>query len=1588
MTSIGSATHSSRVTTTYLKHQDEVDESKTSDDESVEFFSDAEEVGDIKGIDDVIQEMDDEKESASSQAEEGFLWRMWGAIKKTAIDQASNTIVHSYLEEDSAFLKALTADAKLCNQCKKFSFTICDLIEDFVDEQSDIYKEYADKFEMALLHLFANSARKIYPELNKEYLSSGEIEKPVTLEDLTKQTALLYFEVVMQGFNEIDVQIKNGTPFNADLFDNLTHQIIHLIVSDTKEEKSLYANLGWKGAWQVGEKKFVKQYFGSFIKEGLIAAYTPLQAWLKEPAKWQEKEDPKVSKKGKEKVEATKKTDSSAEIDLHHIAEKIIPAVQPLLNYFLNCFCEKFKQEDLKELNQFTTQPDIIVKRITDISSDIIDMLPELAKQFGDNPLFEMGFDQFGDTFKKLIETILLRLFVNMALENPSLQNATAEQFFAQIFFYVGNLVTQNAGELAPESPRQKQELTQFIPLVDALAGIFRKRLDVDLNVFIHSRQDRLFEPIALYLMTLYQPVLSLLQSEQSISGPSSLKEGETSSSSFSSYAPLLTPFMQNHLIYFAKCLSLHFIERGEKEIKNRLIAKDATRVNKLIKELGPKLFQFIKTYLVSIQADNNSFFQTPFGQMVNHVIQNGDDQAQTELIEGIIYLVLTGILNHVFPTTDQLLPLKDVAKKVMNHFVNLFQVECTTKDSKSKEKDFYPLAKKILDSIVSSDSNVYPFILLLKAPFATILTEIFHSFASLDVEKENYEDRLRYLLWDKETIKQEHPEAQIPDEPSKEVSKAFNVEIYVDCVTSVCDQISDNIVTAGKEFLAKKDQDQSDLLDLVLGYFPDLSKYSKNALKILLVRVLGAEFSKKKGRFSILEKQAHQMLSLLFFKVIVHIAENVKQPKNKSTRLSPAELVQGVLQEFLQIVVGGFRRFDLEDKIHKYEGKEEKAVLKGKLTGELGVLKVQQKGGSFASHLLAYFFPANDEGHTSLNAHIPGFSLLRHIIAEQVEQKILPNLLKKFYQTGSLWINKRAENKKRLKRECGNRYFIVTEACKVAGQFVRDFIPYYLQKDAADLSLILLNEFGEYLVSLNETTLSEDHPKRIKLNPVLENVIQSFGATENGTMEVLLDFIQIFTESALLEAAASFIENMQKAENAYEDDSLVQILINIVLEKGKIHFNSLKEAHAHGEDPIQAFHDGDILHSGLEISDQEDAESQLALKTDFLKRMGDLILDNAEISEDRLPIWPSLLRGHLWKLFEATLFPKIIEVILNMFAGPKILNNLLLYLLNAINSSDKAVNEQHNLPEIVFGFIKTQFSEMAKFVTVKHPEKRTEDHSTVEHQTESRLKVEVQQEAGKLFQELLGLQRSRLTNYILQFENVQDVVGKSVADQLFQIVEGQSLLNIFLTILHGILPNMFPGGEWDDENRKIIMRTEAGSQIAPFFNIPQMMEEIAEGEIKLKEQVVKDLADTIEHQTLHTLQGALDYVWESSQQGLDDEIEKNLGASGLKAKRKLDNFTRFIYNNGIRILLMAGVVVPYAIFKFALHLVSKKQARKRKEDVDAEIHKNFMCTFFEQLLEKVSKKMGEESDLGEDEVGSDQENPDESVFAEGIVTS
>lgn len=398
---------------------------------------------------------------------------------------------------------------------------------------------------------------------------------------------------------------------------------------------------------------------------------------------------------------------------------------------------------------------------------------------------------------------------------------------------------------------------------------------------------------------------------------------------------------------------------------------------------------------------------------------------------------------------------------------------------------------------------------------------------------------------------------------------------------------------------LINHEQNESDISQGIMKLLPFLGMQVSQSLQTYFMTNFGNKLSILNDRDnSKLWEFVGDSITSLLLKGIVNVAEFTDQGAPLGNKM-PSSIISSMIQL-------------MTDNLPEAKEKAEKALkIEDKIQRE-EALRIAFS--PLASMLLQTVSPPSPAPYPPLQ-ELPIMKPLRQTIWNLVELKFLPDMLANLYISVSekikLTADKALQNQEEIKARTNNAYG--TEACRVIGEWVSDFLPLYVTNESEEISSIIYNSLKEYLeIELKKgqgiqiSSLDDfikNHESEIKKIVSLNIVSLMKSPIKQDAQHLVKDYV----EAVMLQFYNGLSKRIDVLINPQSDNYQKELLAKIairLLNSTKDHFVQLNElkhqegkSSAHQIDSEKIFDAfGSNLHKGIP-NDSDAKKSRLKIQ-------------------------------------------------------------------------------------------------------------------------------------------------------------------------------------------------------------------------------------------------------------------------------------------------------------------------------------------------------------------------------------------------------
>lgn len=1293
----------------------------------------------------------------------------------------------------------------------------------------------------------------------------------------------------------------------------------------------------------------------------------------------------------------------------------------------VNYLSERYHKDDKEFLIKLTG---------TDVSLEIKKIVPQLpaaVQKFLPHAMAEFSKSQQASS-EKIAQAFIIHIVANLAsslypdqanafkLKQPITNTVSLEQLTHEVTTHVMYLLAEELNAIDQEI-EIAEDITEecFEPLAKKLIALMLPQN----NSGVYWLGDKLIakslmKDLPKSLMEMYKPFGIWFTGGNLTFGDSKLQD----------FIPILEKFGA----YTADCMAEHH-RNVDKALLTQLTGLD--EVQDLVELLSPKIINgILDSEKVSAFLEGLSF------DALGIIERNGNTVDNVSV--SIVLKVISNISREVFEKelkAGKTIPVDEFIKKFTLGVSDIFgtYILQINQLKNPTENDFQPLAEHLLKIVLPKDPIIQSFVVRRKDKLSENLSKVlrksYESIAPRDDTKE-YKQRLREVLWDPIGLQSKNPlDEPLPEKPDKDLAIEFGVEKLVNQLFNVCH----NVTNLGRGFVAEKLADPkvveeqihmtlkdqnipkglltgvaggiSQLIaldhqvsdeqvivhclenvkgrgisnELIAAIAVRVKKLSKKSIisehKILIEQlndisgfyVLDHKLKKKIAEEIITAMYSdnplhwvtptiQNALQLTLFKGLVHLLEKVEPSKRNSKELFPAalQIILNISSTELPMITGGIKAFSDPASTHYVDDLEEREWC------------IKELMKPYVDNIIRIFYEDNEVNGAKLEDHLPIPDEVKPFVADLIRDNAY-KLILPIIENSTSWIDAKESNRARLEKVYGNNH--AAEACRVLGALASQAIPYSLQEHHETIANGVSKHCAFLFASPNGKTPTEKDLK--KLRKMIDHTLISLSENDTSSMKALLGFVQNFSESALLRCFADLSKCLDTLDKEYRDDEDGSLLVQgttLLLEELQEHLSLIAEVKSNikqykaGKVPhdklIKKFKKANHLHPAL-----EDRENQELFFINLSKKFFNIVGVNKDVN---LPI-PQFLKSALWDSFETNLMPLLLLNIFEQAKDPHTLNLLLINLFQQINAT--AGNIDVAIPD----------DEIRKYKDA--PQDKLEEIS------------------GNLIRALVTMQRSSITKWLLEKQNIRNLAGQAMGQPLRDILEKKSIVSFIDELIVSLVPSLHPG-EWDENNNYVYMKQQGKTRVVitePDFShmLPRTEKakktceriKVRNGK-KAEREVVKEITNAIENQTQYIFLGIFRKLGVSLRKFINRSIDKLCGKYAKGIKNVVNKVLDGIANYFIKPFLFITTYPVLLGVRRLLRFYFVHQSTRRAEDVNHKIHENVIYRVVEELISLVGNAKSshdlntDSKEESEDVTDADSVEEDTSTDSETVEDS
>lgn len=560
--------------------------------------------------------------------------------------------------------------------------------------------------------------------------------------------------------------------------------------------------------------------------------------------------------------------------------------------------------------------------------------------------------------------------------------------------------------------------------------------------------------------------------------------------------------------------------------------------------------------------------------------------------------------------------------------------------------------------------------------------------------------------------------------------------------------------------------------------------------------------------------------------------------------------------------------------------------------------------------------------GPKALDA-LPVPDAFKKTIAEELQQKIVPDLLGEVYVDITKWQMHSQEDQEKLFELFKSEY--PAAAAKVIGHFASDILPSIISDPSNKLGEKIFMKFSEFMhMQSGESAEAlnnymDQHPDEIKI--IIKDNFAQFVDRDLGVRQPALSAIEGLIEAAILKSMSTVFSQINKRQSP---DFLVGMGLRMI-EMVNEHFAEINKimakenkSLAYEVDPEVLRHEFKDLHQAIARNPNLSQEEQAKLlHENFLVPFTEEALKLAGINHSQdlpLPSVSTELREKLFALLKQDLGPKILESIMTSLDIGKVM----LSVLELVNQGIENPSPTIELP----------------------PE--FENDATQQN---------INKACGELVLNMVNLIPNTAVKALLANDKIRNMpamaLGKIVRNKLMQT-------NILQLIDHGLFSGLpvlnkkifNPDGtlNLDDVNLHIeFPETEEarGKERA----------QKAQDRIINKKKFVKELTKTLRKQIDFRTKEFFGSLWKNLQNKLDTWVSTTFGENAKQIKLAIDKVFRVIFINIIGTFFQIIAYPFMELMGFFLNIHLRRKAQQMSDTIYMDIHRNLVFKLAQEAI-------------------------------------
>jgi hypothetical protein len=522
------------------------------------------------------------------------------------------------------------------------------------------------------------------------------------------------------------------------------------------------------------------------------------------------------------------------------------------------------------------------------------------------------------------------------------------------------------------------------------------------------------------------------------------------------------------------------------------------------------------------------------------------------------------------------------------------------------------------------------------------------------------------------------------------------------------------------------------------------------------------------------------------------------------------------------------------------------------------------------------------------LESVLPVPNMLRGPLVELLETTLLPAIFHDVYTQLNELRYQAPENEAKLDEVFPDGSG--KKAVNVIADYIRDFVPYYMETKPEVIAEIAKKASGKYLEAL-----SPEHQKQV--GDLITKNVHKLGT--ESVMAETSKAVAEYSRAMMLKIFGGISQNIQGKESE-DKHFLMNTSIGFITLIGK-HVKRINQIPPGGRMypahivPPKFMHDGfsdkehyrtNMLHPALakdyDKGVTEEEKSQQRLNEFFIPFAKDILEISGMNNPDDFPV-PEAIRKEVWELFETKILPEVLMNVFSEIMKPETLNILMLKTFDALN---EAVNDLGEIEEVDDG------------------------------EPEDEQQIKLNEALGTLIKEMVELVPDFWTMTVFNSEKIKNMTAGAIGKIVRRKLDDTTMIEILNTGLAGLTMPV-PGADRD--------MTDA-----------QKSKENKRIEKELKQKMTA----YISNQAKEKFKDYIKTKWDNFHESFDRGVEKHLGKPGLAIKHFFDDILHFIFFD------VLGPVFDFIVFKVIWFFVDMKIAEKSKEiikDIHMPIHENLL---------------------------------------------